>query len=170
MKSFTQDLSEMEQLVTFLEEDLDNINRVIKYCKKNSLNIEFEVHAKAETCKESVKHSNIEISKIIKTLVFIGDEAFAVLCPGDKRVDLSKLSEIVDSDVRMATPEEVKEETQYIVGGVSPFDLEIPIYVAEEITEHDKVRPAAGSRAIGAKISPEELINTIGAQIENLTE
>lgn len=166
-KSFTQTPIETEELLDFLEEDIENVRRVISQVE--GLNAEFEVHAKAETVDESVQHSPIERNQIIKTLIFkSSDDFIAVMCPGNKRVDEDKLSEIIGSDVRMARPEEVERETGYIVGGVSPFDLDIPVYAAKAIPEGE-VRPAGGSRAVGVKIDRDELFELVEPEIVDVT-
>ena len=166
MNSFTQTPEETEEILKFLEEDIKNVRRALKQVK--GLNAEFEIHAKAETVDESVQHSPVEKNQIIKTLVFkASDEFIAVLCPGDKRVDEDKLKEIV-GEVRMANPSEVEEETGYIVGGVSPFDLDIAVYASDEIPEGE-VRPAGGSRVIGVKIDREELFNLVRPEVVDVT-
>lgn len=166
MKSFTQKPSELEQILDFLEEDIENVRKIIKELK--GLDAEFEVHAKAETVDESAQHSPIDRDQIIKTLIFKASNGFvAVMCPGHKRVDEDKLEDLV-GEVRMANPSEVKEETGYIVGGVSPFNLEIPVYASKEIPEGE-VRPAGGSRVIGVKIDRDELFDIIRPEVVDVT-
>ena len=157
--SFIQKPEELENFLEFFEEDKENIRRVKNFCQEKELNVEFEIHPKAETCEESAEYSDIDINQIIKTLVFkAGDDFIAVLAPGDKRVDTDKIRKITDNDnVRMANPKEVEENTGYVIGGVSPFDLNIPVYMEEQVLEHDKVRPAGGSRIVGVEIDPDEL-------------
>ena len=164
--SFTQSPSELKEILDFLEEDIENVRKAINQLK--GLEAEFEVHAKAETVDESVQHSPVEKNQIIKTLIFKVSEGFiAVMCPGDKRVDEEKLEEIV-GETRMANPAEVEEHTGYIVGGVSPFNLEIPVYASDEIPEGE-VRPAGGSRVIGVKIDREDLFDLVDPQVVDVT-
>lgn len=170
MKAFDQSREEMETIVEFLEEDLENIKRVVSYCKENSMDVDFEIHAKAETVDESVQHSGIDASQIVKTLVFVGEEPVAVLCAGDKRVSESKLESILGEDVNLASPSTVTEETGYLVGGVSPFDLDIPVYIEESVMENDMVRPAAGSRLVGAKMTAEQLRDMTGGKVVDVAE
>lgn len=166
MNSFTQTPEETGELLNFLEQDIENVRKVIEQIK--GLDVEFEIHAKAETVDESVQHSPIDRNQIIKTLIFKASDSFvAVMCPGDKRVDENKLEKLV-GEVRMAKPSEVKEETGYIVGGVSPFDLNIPVYASNQIPEGE-VRPAGGSRVIGVKIDRDELFNLIEPEIVDVT-
>ena len=164
--SFTQSPSELKEILDFLEEDIENVRKAINQLK--GLEAEFEVHAKAETVDESVQHSPIKRNQIIKTLIFKSSEGFiAVMCPGDKRVNEEKLERIAE-DTRMARPREVEDQTGYIVGGVSPFNLEIPVYASDEIPEGE-VRPAGGSRVIGVKIDREDLFDLVDPQVVDVT-
>jgi len=160
-ESSNQKPGELEQFIEFFEEDKENIQRVKEFCKEEGLDVDFKVHPKSETCEESARHTDIEINQIVKTLVFkTGNDFIAVLAPGNKRVDTDKLREITGEDnIRMANPEEVKDKTEYVIGGVSPFDLDIPVFMEEELLEHDKVRPAAGSRVVGVEVDPDDLLN-----------
>lgn len=168
---FLQSTGELEEFLEFMDDDLENVHRVISFCRENSLDAEFVVHAKSETVEESAENTGTDPEKIVKTLIFIsGGDAVAVLCPGDSRVDEEKLEDLTGESVQMADPSEVKEATGYIVGGVSPFDLEIPIYMEESILEYDEVKPAAGSRVVGALVDPEELAEAIEADLCNLVE
>lgn len=169
-KSFLQSNENLKEFLNLFEEDLENIRRVRKFCKKKDLDVEFEVHPKAETCEESAEHSDIEISQIVKTLVFkTGNDFVAILAPGNARVDTDKLRKITgEANVRMANPKEVQEQTGYVIGGVSPFDLDIPVYMEQSLLNHDLVRPAAGSRILGVEIKPEELKASTDAYTVNI--
>ncbi|MFB6208199.1 MAG: YbaK/EbsC family protein [Candidatus Nanohaloarchaea archaeon] len=170
MKAFDQTIEEMETFTRFLEEDLENIERVVEFFKENNLDADFEVHAKAETVDESVQHSGIERSQIVKTLVFIGEEPVAVLCAGDERVSEDKLERLLEEEVELASPSQVENATGYVIGGVSPFDLDIPVYIEESVMENELVRPAAGSRLVGAKLSPEQLKQLTGGEVADVAE
>lgn len=157
MQAFKQTVSEMSQFTDFIENDIENVQRVLNTVKETEIDAEFMVHAKSETVEESAENTDVDEKEIVKTLVFIADEPVAVLAPGHKRVSEDKLSEITGSDVRMANPEEVTEHTGYIIGGVSPFDLEIKVYMEESLMDRERVKPAAGSRVVGVTLKPEDL-------------
>lgn len=170
MKSFKQTPEELEELLDFLEEDIENVRRVREFCEEENLEVRFEVHAKAETVDESARHSPVEKDQIIKTLIFkVGENFVAVMAPGDRRVDEEKLEKLTGEEVRMAKPEEVADTTGYVIGGVSPFDLDIPVYMEEALLEHEEVRPAAGSRVIGVEVEPEELAEAVQAVALNVS-
>ncbi len=169
-KAFDQSLEQLDEFIDFIDADIENIRRVIQSVKEAGIEADFMVHAKSETVEESAKHTDVDEESIVKTLVFIADEPIAVLCPGDRRVSEEKLKELTGEDVRMANPDEVEEATGYIIGGVSPFDLEIPVYMDEKILENDEVKPAAGSRVVGITVDPEELKDLIEAEIADIAE
>jgi Cys-tRNA(Pro) deacylase len=167
---FEQQSEELRQFLDFIGEDLENVKRVIDFCDKEDLDVDFKIHSKSETAKESAQKLDVELDQIVKTLVFkAGDDFVAALCPGDSRVSEQKLEEITGEEVRMAKPSEVKKATGYVVGGVSPFDLDIPVYMEESLTHHKEVKPAAGSRVVGVTLEPEELKSATGSQPHELT-
>ena len=162
---FLQEPGELEKFIDFIGKDLENVKRVINFCDENELDVEFKVHSKTETAEESAEKTDIELGQVVKTLVFkSGDEFIAVLCPGDSRVSEERLEELTSQSIRMANPEEVKEHTGYIVGGVSPFDLDIEVFMEESLMERDEIKPAAGSRVVGITVAPEDLKKAIEAE------
>ncbi len=167
---FTQAPEELEQFLDFMEDDLENVRRVIEAVKDNGVDAEFMVHAKAETVQESADNTDMDRSGIVKTLVFIAREPVAVLCPGHMRVSEQKLSDLTGVQVRMADPGEVLEATGYHVGGVSPFDLGIPVYMEESILDQERVKPAAGSRVVGVTLAPDDLRDVTGAEVVEIGE
>ena len=169
MKFFNQTPEEMGEFAEFIEEDIENVQRVIGEVMQESLDVEFMVHAKAETVAESAENTDVEEEEIVKTLVFIADEPVAVLCPGDTSVSEEKLEELVDGEPRMANPSEVREATGYYVGGVSPFDLEIRVLMEESLLQQEEVKPAAGSRVVGVRIDPEDLKEVSGAETADVS-
>jgi Cys-tRNA(Pro) deacylase len=170
MKSFSQNPEELEEFLDFLEQDLQNIRRVRNFCEEKDIDADFFIHAKAETVQESAENTGVEPGEVVKTLVFKSEDGFvAVLCPGDTSVDEEELEEVLGGKVEMASPSEVEEETGYIVGGVSPFDLDIRVLMEEEILERDTVKPSAGSRLAGVRIEPEELKRAIEPEVVDVS-
>lgn len=170
MSYFEQTPNQIEKFLDFMDEDIENIRRVAQKLEEKDLDdAKFIVHPKAETVDEHTENTGVEEEKIIKTLIFIGEKPIAVLCPGNTSVETEKLEEIIGTDVRMADPDEVTEETGYIIGGVSPFDLGMPVYMEEEILEMERVKPAAGSRVIGVSLKPEDLKELNDAEVVDVS-
>lgn len=168
---FQQKPDDLKEFLNFIDEDLENVRRVIESCERKDLNVEFKVHSKSETAEESAQKNGVELNQIVKTLVFKAGNGFiAVLCPGDKRVNEQKLEEVTGEDVRMANPSEVKDNTGYVIGGVSPFDLDIPVYMEKSLLERNEIKPAAGSRVVGVEITAESLKAATDAKEVSLTD
>ncbi|QKQ98685.1 hypothetical protein GKQ38_04130 [Candidatus Nanohaloarchaea archaeon] len=166
---FTQSPEQLKEFLEFIEDDIDNVRRVIDTVEEKGLDADFMVHAKSETVEESAENTDIDEKEIVKTLVFMADEPVAVLCPGHTSVSETKLESILEAEIRMASPEEVTEATGYYVGGVSPFDLDIPVLMEESILEQEKVKPAAGSRVVGVTINTEDLKEVTGAEVVDVS-
>ena len=165
MNSFTLEKEGLEDFTDFIEEDVSNVRRAMQRFEEEGFDSEFIVHAKAETVEESAENTGIEEKEIVKTLVFIGEGPVAVLAPGHRTVSEEKLEAILGEQVRLADPEEVREASGYRVGGVSPFDLDIPVFMEEGLMQRDRVKPAAGSRVVGVSVRPEDLKEMTGAEL-----
>ena len=169
MGYFEQSPEELGEFLDFMERDLENVRRVIETVEEADIDAEFMVHEKAETVDESAENTDVEKGDIVKTLVFVAEEPLVVLCSGDRRVDEDKLEDVVGEPVRMASPEEVEDATGYVIGGVSPFDLDIPVYMEEGVLESETVKPAAGSRVVGAIVDSSDLKKLTGAEVVDVT-
>ena len=154
--------------IKMFEEDKENIKRALKALKDSGIDFNLHFHGKSMTADRSAEQTGFSLEQITKTLIFIDDEPFAVLCPGDRRVDEDKLGEFRGKKVRMAKPDEVREATGYVVGGVSPFDLDIDICMEESLLDQEYLKPAAGSRVVGVKITSEDLEQCTEAETVDL--
>ena len=76
------------------------------------------------------------------------------------------------SRVSFASPDDTREVTGMMIGGVTPFALpdDMPIYVDQQILALDSVILGSGSRSSKLSMAPEELKKTPNLQfIEGLT-
>ena len=82
-----------------------------------------ELENTARTAIDAATSLNCEVGAIVKSLLFKnGDNYFLCLVSGDKRCSLNKLKKFFNSkDLSMASPDEVKDQTGYTIGGVSPI-------------------------------------------------
>ena len=76
----------------------------------------------ARTAKDAATSLNCNVGAIVKSLLFKTEDSFILsLIAGDKRCSLNKLKKITNKkNISMAKPEEVKTQTGYTIGGVSP--------------------------------------------------
>ena len=99
------------------------VKRVIETLGKFNENLKVQILEKtARTAKEAANALNCEEGAIVKSLVFKTETEFLVcLISGDKRCSLNKLKKVISKkDVSMASADEVKAQTGFTIGGVSP--------------------------------------------------
>ena len=104
--------------------DKEPVKRVQKFlkCFDQSLEV-ITLKDSAKTAQDAAKALECNVGAIVKSLLFKTNDSF-ILCliAGDKRCSLNKLKKIKDKkDISMASPEEVKTQTGYTIGGVSPI-------------------------------------------------
>ncbi len=138
------------------------MNKSTDYLK--SKNIEFkiiELDEVPKTAQDVERIYGCELKQVLKTLVFIGEtEPVIIVLPGDKRVNINKLKEIVNQkELRMAKPNEVEEITGYTIGGVTPFGIEknIKKIIDKSIFKTEVVNIGSGKAEIGIEIKSKEL-------------
>jgi prolyl-tRNA editing enzyme YbaK/EbsC (Cys-tRNA(Pro) deacylase) len=142
------------------------VSQFENFCKKESLTIDIIVSEQpTRTAQEAADVHGVPVASIVKSLIVVADGKF-VLClvPGHIRMDFEVISKLLSAkDVRMATPEEVKEQTGYSIGGVPPFGhthtLETLVYPGFDIT--GPVVPAAGAGNAVFKTEYTELIKML---------
>ena len=79
----------------------------------------------ARTASDASLALKCDIGAIVKSLLFKADNIFLLcLVSGDKKCSLNKLKKLtLKKDLCMASAEDVKIQTGYTIGGVSPVGL-----------------------------------------------
>ncbi len=139
----------------------------------NSMKV-IELNSTARTALDAANSLNCEVGAIVKSLLFRTDDAF-VLClvSGDKRCSLNKLKKItLIKDISMASPEDVKIQTGYTIGGVSPVGhiKKIKIFIDESLKRFKDIFAAAGHPNCVFKINFENLLKITQGEIKDIVE
>ena len=128
----------------------------------------------ARTAVDAAKSLNCEVGAIVKSLLFKnGDNYFLCLVSGDKRCSLNKLKKFFNSkDLSMASPNDVKEQTGYTIGGVSPIGHtnSLQILVDSSLNRFKDLFAAAGHPNCIFKINFDDLIKITNGSIEDIIE
>ena len=128
----------------------------------------------ARTAKDAATSLKCEVGAIVKSLLFKADDTFLIcLVPGDKRCSLNKLKKILNKkDVCMANAEEVKENTGFSIGGVSPvgYIKKLDILIDKSFNRFKNVFAAAGHPNCVFKINYNELIKITNGSEKELSE
>ena len=133
-----------------------------------------ELENTARTALDAAKSLNCEVGAIVKSLLFKnGDNYFLCLVSGDKRCSLNKLKKFFNSkDLSMASPNDVKEQTGYTIGGVSPIGHtnSLQILVDSSLNRFKDLFAAAGHPNCIFKINFKDLKKITNGIIEDIIE
>ena len=139
----------------------------------NSMKV-IELSSTARTALDAASSLNCEVGAIVKSLLFRTEDTFLLcLVSGDKRCSLNKLKKITQiKDVSMASPEDVKIQTGYTIGGVSPVGhhKNIKIFVDESLNRFEYIFAAAGHPNCVFKINFENLLKITLGEIKDIVE
>jgi prolyl-tRNA editing enzyme YbaK/EbsC (Cys-tRNA(Pro) deacylase) len=95
------------------------------------------------------------------------------LVAGDKRCSLNKLKNVKDKrDISMATPEDVKIQTGYTIGGVSPIGHleDIEIIIDNSLERFKELFAAAGHPNCVFKINFINIQKITNGKVEDIIE
>ena len=128
----------------------------------------------ARTAKDAATSLKCEVGAIVKSLLFKANDTFLIcLVAGDKRCSLNKLKKILNKkDVCMANAEEVKENTGFSIGGVSPvgYIKKLDILIDKSLNRFAIVFAAAGHPNCVFKINYYELIKITNGSEKEISE
>ena len=128
----------------------------------------------ARTANDAASSLNCEVGAIVKSLLLRTDKDF-ILClvSGDKRCSLNKVKKIIDNkDVSMANAEQVKSQTGFSIGGVSPIAHlnKNQVLIDTSLSRYDHVYAAAGHPNTIFKISYKQLIKLTEGIEDNIIQ
>ena len=133
-----------------------------------------ELEQTARTANDAANSLNTEVGSIVKSLLFRNEGNFLLcLVSGDKRCSLNKLKKIFNSkDLSMASPDEVKNQTGYTIGGVSPVGHKnkLEILVDESLNRFKNLYAAAGHPNCIFKINFDDLLNLTNGTVKDIVE
>ena len=141
----------------------ESVQRVVKALNNFDDSLKVEVlNSSARTAKDAAMSLNCDVGAIVKSLLLRTENSF-VLClvSGDKRCSLNKIKKILNlKDVSMADAEQVKNQTGFSIGGVSPVAHlnKNKILIDASLSRYEHVHAAAGHPNTIFKISYKQLI------------
>jgi len=141
----------------------ESVQRVVKVLSNFDDSLRVEVlNSSARTAKDAAISLNCEDGAIVKSLLLRTEGNF-ILClvAGDKRCSLKKVKKILNmKDVSMADADQVKSQTGFSIGGVSPVAHlnKIKILIDSSFSRYESVYAAAGHPNSIFKINYKQLI------------
>jgi len=154
------------------KEPVKRAEKCLKEFDENLSVVELEDSAK--TALDAANSLNCEVGAIVKSLLIkIENDFLLCLVSGDKRCSLNKLKKISEKkNVRMASADEVKSQTGYTIGGVSPVGHinKIQIFIDNSLSRFTDIFAAAGHPNVIFKINYEKLIKITKGDVKDITE
>ncbi|MDA7784126.1 YbaK/EbsC family protein [Candidatus Pelagibacter sp.] len=155
--------------------DKEPVKRAEKFLKNFNQSLEVLVlENSARTAQDAATALACDVGAIVKSLLFRTESTF-ILClvAGDKRCSLNKLKKIKDKkDISMATPEDVKTQTGYTIGGVSPIGHleDIEIIIDNSLERFNELFAAAGHPNCVFKINYNDIQKITNGKVEDIIE
>ena len=155
--------------------DKEPVKRAEKFLKDFDQSLEVIIlENSARTAQDAAAALDCNVGAIVKSLLFKTEDDF-ILClvAGDKRCSLNKLKKLKDKkDISMAPPEEVKTQTGYTIGGVSPIGhLEkIEIIIDNSLERFNELFAAAGNPNCIFKINFKDIQKITNGKVEDIIE
>ena len=155
--------------------DKETVKRAEKFLKDFDQSAEVIIlENSARTAKDAATALGCDVGAIVKSLLFKINGSF-ILClvAGDKRCSLNKLKKIKNKkNISMASPEEVKIQTGYTIGGVSPIGHleEIEIIIDNSLERFNELFAAAGHPNCVFKINFSDIQIITNGKVEDIIE
>ena len=155
--------------------DKEPVKRAEKFLKNFDQSLEVLVlENSARTAQDAATALACDVGAIVKSLLFRTESTF-ILClvAGDKRCSLNKLKKIKDKkDISMATPKDVKTQTGYTIGGVSPIGHleDIEIIIDNSLERFNELFAAAGHPNCVFKINYNDIQKITNGKVEDIIE
>ena len=155
--------------------DKEPVKRAEKFLKNFNKSLDIIVlENSARTAKDAAIALNCDIGAIVKSLLFKTDDSFALcLVAGDKKCSLKKLKKIKNKkNISMASPDEVKTQTGYTIGGVSPIGHlnKIEIFIDKSLERFINLFAAAGHPNCVFKTNFIDIQKITNGKVENIIE
>jgi len=151
----------------------ESVKRVVKVLSQFDSSLKVQVlNSSARTATDAAKSLNCEEGAIVKSLLLRTEDSF-ILClvSGDKRCSLNKVKKIINKkDVSMADADQVKNQTGFSIGGVSPIaHLEkVKTLIDSSLSRFENVYAAAGHPNSIFKITYKQLIKLTEGKEEDI--
>ncbi|TGU72793.1 YbaK/EbsC family protein [Geomonas terrae] len=142
----------------------------------NSFGVDCRVKELGESTRTAVDAANAvgcEVGQIVKSLVFRGKEsgkAVFVVASGANMVNEKALAVLIGEKIERATPDFVREQTGYAIGGVSPVGHPTPLttFIDEDLLGYQELWAAAGTPNAVFALTPEQLCHITSGQVAHV--
>ena len=135
--------------------------------------LEFEESTR--TAEQAAAAIGCTVAQIAKSMIFraaVSGRPVLVIASGAARVDVEKLATVLGERVNRASPDFVRENTGFAIGGVPPVGHRVePIVVIDEtLFDLDCLWAAGGTPNAVFRLLPDDLSRLSGGVVANIAE
>lgn len=132
-----------------------------------------ELADSTRTALEAAQAVKCEVGQIVKSLIFRTKQthkAVLVVASGANRVNEKKIASLVGEPIERATPEFVREQTGYAIGGVPPLGHTnaIQTFIDEDLLTFEQIWAAAGTPHALFQLTPTSLSEMTAGEVVNI--
>jgi Cys-tRNA(Pro)/Cys-tRNA(Cys) deacylase len=140
--------------------------------------VAYEVREQARkqfTAEGVAEDLGVPVAWVIKAMIVQrSDRSFALVAiPGDRQLSLKSVGGVLgDKNVQMASQRDVQRVTGYQVGAVSVLGFrrdDIPSYLDRHVLELERAIISSGRPDMGLELDPGDLLQALGAQVDDFT-
>ncbi len=150
-----------------------NVARLLDKAKIKYELVPYEVDESDLSAIHVAESLGQDVRQVFKTLVLKGDKNgyFVCIIPGEKEVDLKLAAKVSGNKKCDLIPmKELLPLTGYIRGACSPIGMKkhFPTYIHTTCLDFPFIYVSAGQRGLQVKLSPDDLIREIRADVSML--
>lgn len=137
---------------------------------RNKVYFDFLEKKPTQHALQASQVSGVPLSEIIKTIVFVDQEAKPMIAvvQGDRNVSRHKLEHCSNSkSVRLASDDAAKAATGYPPGGIPPVGhkKKLPVFLDEGVMGHEYVWCGGGARSKLVRLKTEDIVKLSAATV-----
>lgn len=135
--------------------------------------LEFEESTR--TAADAAAAIGCEVAQIAKSMIFRGgdsDRPVLVITSGSVRVDANKVAALLGEEVKRASPEFVRDNTGFAIGGVAPVAhrVEPVVLIDQSLFDLDCLWAAAGTPNAVFRLLPDDLLRLTAGVVADIAE
>ena len=147
-----------------------SLNRVKTALASMGLDHTLHETGEARTAQMAADQVGCQVDQIGKSILLSGTQsskAYLFLTAGGHVVNMTKATQLAQEPLERALPKQVRAQTGFAIGGVSPVGhiTPIPIFMDTRLLEFDKIWVAAGTPHHVFSVCPIKLAQNISAKV-----
>ncbi len=132
-----------------------------------------ELPQSTRTALEAAQAIGCQVEQIVKSLIFRTKQtgrAVLVVASGSNRVNEKNLAARLGEPIERATPDFVRQQTGYAIGGVPPLGHtnSLLTFVDEDLLQYSQIWAAAGTPFAVFGLEPAELVKMSGGEVTGI--